>query len=90
MYCSNCGVVISSTTEICPKCGVRPFRTKAYCYSCGEKNLSKYQVQCKTCGTDLDAKVVSASIDVDMNASWFSALQLPPGIKQLMVKFKRE
>ncbi|MEW8986482.1 MAG: hypothetical protein AB2401_05680, partial [Bacillus sp. (in: firmicutes)] len=71
---------------------VKPFRTKAYCYSCGEKNYNKYQIECKSCGTDLNERTVSASIGVDMNASWFSALQLslPPGLKQLMVKLKRE
>lgn len=92
LYCSNCGVVISSTVDICPKCGVRPFRTKDFCYNCGEKNFNKYQIECKSCGTDLNTKTVSALVGADINASWFSALQmsLPSGLKQLMVKFRRE
>lgn len=92
MYCSNCGVVISEAAEICPKCGVRPFRTKDFCYSCGERNYNKYQVECKHCGTDLNAKTVSASTIINMNQSWFAAVQstLPDGFKQLIVKLKRE
>ncbi|MGJ7920646.1 hypothetical protein [Neobacillus sp. LXY-4] len=91
MYCSNCGVRISNTTEICHKCGVRPFRTKDYCYSCGERNYNK-QAECSNCGETLDDKTVSASIGVNMDDSWFASIQttLPPGLKQLMVMFKRD
>jgi hypothetical protein len=92
LYCSNCGVKISEDAEICRKCGVRPFRTKDFCYCCGEKNYNKYQSECISCGADLDNKTVSASNMVDMNDSWFAAIQtaLPDGFKQFIVKLRRE
>lgn len=92
MYCSNCGVGISEAAEICRKCGVRPFRTKAFCYSCGERNYNKYQIECKHCGTDLNAKTVSASTFLSIDQSWIASLHssLPNGFKQFMIKMKRE